>query len=327
MKSAEKKEFENTEQEITKDIRPRQTIIASEKEELTVNTEETVAVSSKKPLAKAGKRSEKAIKIAEEKQAKEVRKVQNATESTDKHSNTPTRNTTTRTIFERKGKKFRKVAEQIEIGKVYSLEESVELAIKTSPVKFDATVELHIRLGLDPRQADQNLRDTLVLPAGTGKTVKVAVFGNDDILPIARDAGADMAASDEFLQQLEKGIIDFDILIVTPAMMPKLGKYARLLGPRGLMPNPKSGTVTNDVAKAVTEAKAGRLEYRIDSTGNVHVGFGKVSFGTDKLMQNVQAILRSIKANKPSSLKGIYIRSAHVATTMGPSIPVNTSEL
>lgn len=280
-----------------------------------------------KATAKAGKRSEKALKEAEEKEAKELRKAAQKEEEMQEGEKPKVQQKAARSVLERKGKKFRKVAEQIEAGKVYSLKEALALATKTSPVKFDATVEFHARLGVDPRQADQNLRDTIVLPAGTGRTVKVAVFADDAGVAAAKKAGADIAASDEFLQQLEKGEINFDILVATPAMMPKLGKYARLLGPKGLMPNPKSGTVTTDITKAVTEAKAGRLEYRVDSTGIIHAGIGKVSFGEEKLLQNAQALMTSIKNNKPASLKGTYVKSVFITTSMGPSITVNTAEL
>lgn len=273
--------------------------------------------------AKAGKRSEKSLKEAEAKKAKQERKANTAEAiSAPKPPQKPARS-----ILERKGKNFRKAAEQLEAGKQYNLNQATELAVKTSPVKFDATVELHIRLAVDPRQADQNIRDMVTLPAGTGKTLRVAVLADPDGITAAKKAGADMASGDEFLQNLDKGIINFDLLISTPAFMPKLGKYARLLGPKGLMPNPKSGTVTADVAKAVTEAKAGRVEYRIDSTGIVHVGVGKVSFGGDKLLQNVRAVLDSIKQNKPASIKGNYVRSLYLATSMGPSIAVATSEV
>jgi large subunit ribosomal protein L1 len=278
-----------------------------------------------KPLAKAGKRSEKAIKEVEQKQAKEDRKA--ATKEAEAEGKPKQPKKPTRTQLERKGKNYRKLAEQIDKTKVYSLKEALELATKTSPVKFDATVEMHVRLGVDPRQADQNLRDIVVLPAGTGKKIRIAVFADADGVAAAKKAGADIAASEEFLQQLDKGTFDFDVLISTPAMMAKLGKYARALGPKGLMPNPKSGTVTNDVAKAVTEAKAGRVEYRIDSTGIVHVGVGKVSFGTEKLEQNTRAILSSLKANKPTSLKKAYVLSIFIASSMGPSIPVEITEL
>ncbi len=280
-----------------------------------------------KPLAKAGKRSEKALKEAEEKQAKDERKIAKKEAETEETAKPKVQQKPARSILERKGKKFRKLAEQIDTKKIYGLKEALELATKTSPVKFDATVELHVRLGVDPRQADQNLRDTIVLPAGSGKTVRVAVFADADQLEGAKKAGADVTGAEEFLQQLDKGTINFDILVTTPQQMAKLGKYARLLGPKGLMPNPKSGTVTTDITKAVAEAKAGRVEYRVDSTGIVHVGIGKVSFGGDKLLQNCQALLNSIKNNKPSSLKGNYVKSIYITTSMGPSIPVEITEI
>jgi ribosomal protein L1 len=275
-------------------------------------------------IAKAGKRSAKAIAETEEKQAKEERKSATKEAEADQKPKQVQRATSK---LDRSGKGYRKAAEQVEKGKLYSLKEALDLAVKTSHVKFDATVELHVNLGVDPRQADQNLRDTIVLPAGTGNKVRVAVLAEADDAAAAKKAGADIAGSDEFLQQLDKGKFDFDILVATPMMMAKLGKYARVLGPKGLMPNPKSGTVTTDVVKAVTEAKAGRVEYRVDTTGIVHVGAGKVSFGADKLGQNVKAILASIKHNKPSSLKSAYVKSIHLATTMGPSIKVDTSEI
>lgn len=276
--------------------------------------------------AKAGKRSAKSIAETEEKQAKEERKASKKAAEAEE-AQKPKQVQKVRSKLERRGKGFRQAAEQIEAGKAYSLAEAMELAIKTSHVKFDATVELHVRLGVDPRQADQNIRDIVALPAGTGKTVRVAVFADADDVAIAKKAGADTAGSDEFLQQLDKGTVDFDVLIATPAMMPKLGKYARLLGPKGLMPNPKSGTVTADVTKGISDAKAGRVEYRVDSTGIVHLGVGKVSFGKDKLADNTRAVLASIKGNRPSSIKGTYVKSIFVTTTMGPSISVDSSEL
>lgn len=276
-------------------------------------------------LAKAGKRSAKAVAKTEEKQAKEERKTKAATTETEQKPKPAQK--PARSRLERRGKKFRKAAEQIDRTKQYSLAEAIDLAIKSSPVKFDATVELHVRLSVDPRQADQNIRDIVVLPAGTGKTLRVAVLADPDGVTAAQKAGADIAGGDEFLQQLEKGKIDFDVLVAMPSMMPKLGKYARLLGPKGLMPNPKSGTVTNDVTKAVKDAKAGRVEYRVDSTGIVHVGSGKVSFGNDKLTQNVKALLASIKGNKPASVKSAYVKSVYLTTSMGPSVAVDIAEL
>jgi large subunit ribosomal protein L1 len=273
-----------------------------------------------KATAKAGKRSEKGLKEAEEKQAKEERKAHAAEAKADDAEAPKKTVKPARTRLERKGKNFRKAAEQIEKGKAYSLAQALELATKTSSVKFDATVELHINLNVDPKHADQNIRDNLVLPAGTGKKVRVAVF--DD----AKVEGADVSGVDTILKNLEKNIIDFDVLVATPAQMAKLGKYARVLGPRGLMPNPKSGTVTNDTAKAVAEAKAGRVEYRVDSTGIVHVGIGKVSFGAKKLGDNASALLASIRGNKPASVKSNYIKSIHVASTMGPGITVDSNQ-
>lgn len=292
-------------------------IAAAPQAEAAVVTEEAPAKEVK--VAKAGKRSAKGIEEAEAKTEK-IEHQHHRDEETAEAEKPKQPVKPTRTRLERRGKNFRKSAELVEKGKVYSLKEALELAPKTSSVKFDASVELHINLGVDPRQADQNIRASLVLPAGTGKTVRVAVFADDKV------TGADLSGIETITAELEKGTIGFDTLIATPANMPKLGKYARLLGPRGLMPNPKSGTVTTDLQKAVDEAKAGRVEYRVDSTGIVHVGVGKVSFGTEKLMQNAEAVMNSIKAAKPTSIKGTYIKAVHVATTMGPGITVNPNE-
>jgi large subunit ribosomal protein L1 len=276
-------------------------------------------------VAKAGKRSAKTLKETEEKQAKEERKANKAeVEAKPEHAPTIVR---VRTKLERAGKKLKAAAALVEKDKQYSLKEALDLAIKTSTTSFDSTVELHINLGVDPRQADQNIRDNLVLPNGTGKTVRVAVLAEADDAAAAKKAGADIAGHEDLLKDIEKGKIAFDILIATPQLMAKLGKFARTLGPKGLMPNPKSGTVTTDVVKAVTQAKAGRVEYRVDSTGIVHVACGKVSFGGDKLLENAQAIFASVKANKPASIKGNYVKNITVASTMGPGIKVLVSEL
>lgn len=272
-----------------------------------------------KATAKAGKRSAKSQKEAEEKTAKEERKTHAADGSAEEKPKQAAK--PTRSRLERRGKKFRDAAKLVEAGKNYNLADALELAQKTSPTKFDATVEMHVNLNVDPRHADQNIRDNLVLPAGTGKTVRVAVFDDEKV------TGADLSGVETITKQLDKGELNFDVLVATPAQMPKLGKYARVLGPRGLMPNPKSGTVTTDVTKAVQEAKAGRVEYRVDSTGIVHIGIGKVSFGQKKLLENAQAVVASIKSNKPSSVKGNYVKAAHVSTSMGPSITVSVSEL
>lgn len=283
-------------------------------------------VISEKTAAKAGKRSEKSQRETAEKLEKEARKEsgdsspQEGAES-QKKGKAPV----TRPLIERRGKNYRKVAELVESGKAYGLKDALELATKTNPAKFDASVEIHVRLGVDPRQADQNIRATVVLPHGTGKTVRVAVFAPDADAAAAKKAGADIAGDEDFLKQLDKEELNFDVLVSTPQYMPKLGKYARLLGPRGLMPNPKSGTVAADVAKAVTEAKAGRVEYRVDKQAIVHVAIGKVSFGTDKLADNANAFFESLKSQKPSSLKGNYVKSTNVTTTMGPGIKVENT--
>lgn len=253
-----------------------------------------------KVTAKAGKRSAKSLKESEEKQAKEARKVEKTGEEATPKS--PAKSS--RSKAERAGKKYREAFKLIDQSKSYPLNEALDLATKTSTTKFDASVEMHINLGVDPRQADQNVRDSVVLPAGTGKNIRVAV------------------ADEALLSKLDKEQIDFDVLVATPEFMPKLGKYARLLGPRGLMPNPKSGTVSTDPETAVKEAKAGKVEYRVDQSGIIHLSIGKVSFGPQKLAQNAEAVLASVRAAKPASLKGIYIKSAYVTSTMGPSVKI-----
>lgn len=279
-----------------------------------------------KTAAKAGKRSEKAQKETAEKLEKEARKEAGDTAPQSEEAEAHVKKgkaPIVRPRSERRGKNYRKVAELVEKGKVYSLQEALELATKTNPVKFDASVEVHVRLGVDPRQADQNIRATVSLPNGSGKTVRVAVFAPEADHAGATKAGADVVGDEDFLKQLDREELNFDILVATPAYMPKLGKYARLLGPRGLMPNPKSGTVAADVAKAVTEAKAGRVEYRVDKQAIVHVAIGKVSFGADKLLANANAFFDSLKGQKPASLKGNYVKTASVTTTMGPGIKID----
>ncbi len=305
-----------TEEVVTPEVAETPTVVEAVTE--TVETVETETPTEEKATAKAGKRSAKSLKEADEKQAKEERKAAHAEAEGEDKPKQPVKKARPR--IERQGKKFRDAAKLVEKDKAYSLVEALELAIKSSPVKFDATVEFHINLNVDPRHADQNIRDNLVLPAGTGKKIRVAVFADDKI------DGADVSGIEALTKQLEKGVMDFDILISTPANMPKLGKYARTLGPRGLMPNPKSGTVTTDLGKAVAEAKAGRVEYRVDSTGIVHLGIGKVSFGAVKLEENARAVLASVKSNKPNSVKGTYLKSIYLTTTMGPSMVIANSE-
>ena len=279
---------------------------------------ETEAPAEEEKFAKAGKKSKKHVEEVKAEEERQARKAEKAAEPEKKAGPKPV----TRTRLERRGKNYRKAVEKLEKGKAYNLTDAIKLALETSPVKFDATVEMHFRLGVDPRQADQNIRATVTLPAGTGKTVRVAVFAPLDLAKAAKAAGADIAEDEEFTKRLDKEQLDFDVLISTPQYMPKLGKYARLLGPKGLMPNPKAGTVTTDIEKAVKEAKAGKIEYRVDKQAIVHVGLGKVSFGADKIAENVNAFIESLKSQKPASIKGQYVKSVFISTTMGPSIQV-----
>lgn len=289
----------------------------------TTKVEETLVTD--KPLAKAGKRSEKAIKEVEEKIEKEARKEAGDTtplsEEAEQNSHKGPR-PVTRPHAERRGKSYRELAKQVEATKVYGLAEALDLAVKTNPSKFDASVEVHVRLGVDPRQADQNIRATVSLPNGSGKKVRVAVFAPESEHAAAKKAGADVVGDETFIKQMEAEELNFDILVATPQYMPKLGKFARLLGPRGLMPNPKSGTVATDVAKAVTEAKAGKVEYRVDKQSIVHLAIGKVSFGDKKLAENAKAFFDSLQSQKPSSLKGAYVKTTSISTTQGPGIKV-----
>ena len=288
----------------------------------TVEATEAKQTDNTEQFAKAGKRSKKHVEEVKAEEERQAKKAERAAEDKAAAEKPKGAKPVTRPKIERRGKKYQEAAKLVEKGKEYSLKEALELAAKTNPAKFDASVEAHIRLGVDPRQADQNIRTTIVLPNGNGKTVRVAVFAPLDVAKAAKAAGADIAEDEEFLKQLEKGVIDFDVLISTPAYMPKLGKFARLLGPKGLMPNPKAGTVTMDVEKAVKEAKAGKVEYRVDKQAIVHIGLGKVSFGADKLLENANVFFESLKAQKPASLKGTYVKSAFITTTMGPSIAI-----
>ncbi len=279
----------------------------------------------KESFAKAGKRSAKAAAETEKKIAKEERKAAGDTTSQDPEAEAADRRgpvPVTRPRIERRGKNYRKLAEKVDTSKLYSLSDALKLAVETSATKFDGTVEIHVRLGVDPRQADQNIRSTVSLPNGTGKTVRVAAFVAEADVKAAKEAGADLVGEEAITAALDKEAIDFDVLVATPQLMPKLGKYARLLGPRGLMPNPKSGTVSTNPSQAVKEAKSGKVEFRVDKQGIVHLGIGKVSFGTAKLEQNANVFLSSLNSVKPASLKGSYILSLAISTTMGPGIKV-----
>ncbi|MBW3669622.1 MAG: 50S ribosomal protein L1 [Actinobacteria bacterium] len=222
-----------------------------------------------------------------------------------------------------RGKKYADAAKRYDRDRLHTPGEAIELVKQLAPAKFDETVELAVRLGVDPRKADQIVRGTVALPAGTGKTVRVAVFAAGDAAMAAKEAGADIVGADDLVTQVQGGMLDFDLAIATPDMMGQVGKLGRVLGPRGLMPNPKTGTVTMDVGKAVTEFKGGRVEYRTDKFGNVHVPLGKVSFDQTKLLDNMRAVIDELQRAKPASAKGRYVRSVTVASTMGPGIKVD----
>ncbi len=225
------------------------------------------------------------------------------------------------------GKKYVESAKLVDKTKLYEVKEALELASKTASAKFDETVEMHIRLGVDSRHADQQVRGAVVLPNGTGKKVRVAVFAKGDAAKAAEAAGADIVGEMDLVEKINGGFMDFDVCIATPDMMGLVGRLGKVLGPRGLMPSPKAGTVTPDAAKAVEEAKAGKIEYRLDKTNIIHCPIGKASFGGDKLTENAVALLDAVIKAKPAATKGTYIRSCVVATTMGPGIRVNAAKL
>lgn len=226
----------------------------------------------------------------------------------------------------KKGKKYLEVAKLVDFSKSYSVLEAVNLAQKTSVVNFDATVEVAFRLGIDTRKNDQQVRGAVVLPKGTGKTAKVLVFAKGDKAAEAEKAGADFVGQGEYITKIQQGWFDFDVIVATPDMMGEIGKIGRILGPKGLMPNPKTGTVTMDVVKAVNEIKAGKVEYRAEKSGIIHTPIGKVSFSTEDLAENFKAIQEALSKAKPASSKGTYFKSVSITTTMGPGIKVDTSE-
>ena len=222
------------------------------------------------------------------------------------------------------GKKYVESTKLVEHAKLYEASEALELACKTATAKFDETVECHIRLGVDSRHADQQVRGAVVLPNGTGKDVKVLVFTKGDKVQAALDAGAEYVGAEEYVQKIQsEGWMDFDVVIASPDMMGVVGRLGKVLGPRGLMPNPKAGTVTPDVAKAVKEAKAGKIEYRLDKTNIIHCPIGKASFGVEKLQENFDTLMGAIVKAKPAAAKGQYVKSCVVSATMGPGVKIN----
>ena len=224
------------------------------------------------------------------------------------------------------GKKYVESAKLIDRTKLYDTAEALEITVKGATAKFDETVELHVRLGVDSRHADQQVRGAVVLPNGTGKDVRVAVFAKGDKVDAALAAGAEFVGAEDLMEKIQGGFMDFDVCIASPDMMGLVGRLGKVLGPRGLMPSPKAGTVTPDVAKAVTEAKAGKIEYRLDKTNIIHCPIVKVSFGPEKLKENLDTLMEAVVKAKPAAAKGQYIKSVAVASTMGPGVKINTNK-
>lgn len=222
------------------------------------------------------------------------------------------------------GKNYRESVKALDLTKAYEPADAINAVLSTAKAKFDETVELHVRLGVDPRQADQQVRGTVVLPNGTGKSVKVLVIAKGDKADIAVKAGADIVGAEEIIAKIQsENYLDFDVVITSPDMMGQMGRVARILGPKGLMPSPKSGTVTTDIEKAIKETKAGKVEYRVDKTAIIHCPIGKKSFGAEKLLENFNALMEAIVKAKPAAAKGTYIKSVYSASTMGPGVKVN----
>jgi len=228
----------------------------------------------------------------------------------------------------KRGRKYQEAAAKVDRDKYYSRAEAIKLIKETATTKFDPTVEVHLRLGVDPRHADQQVRDVVVLPHGLGKTVRILVFAEGEDARLAEEAGADYIADDEMIKKIQGGWVDFDVAIAVPSMMGKVGRLGRILGPRGLMPNPRAGTVAPgpDLPNLIEEAKAGRVEFRVDRTANVHAPIGKASFSEEQLMDNLQTIIEAIKRARPASTKGTYVRRVTVANTMGPGIRLDAAE-
>jgi large subunit ribosomal protein L1 len=228
----------------------------------------------------------------------------------------------------KRGRKYREAAAKVDRDKFYSRAEALKLIKETAVTKFDPTVEIHLRMGVDPRHADQQVRDVVVLPHGLGKTVRILVFAEGEDAKIAQDAGADYIADDETIKRIQDGWTDFDVAIAVPSMMGKVGRLGRVLGPRGLMPNPRAGTVApgEDLPRLIEEARAGRVEFRVDRTANIHSPIGKASFSEEQLLDNLKTLLDAIKRARPAAVKGAYIRRITLANTMGPGIRVDTNE-
>lgn len=227
----------------------------------------------------------------------------------------------------KRSKRMKQIDQMIDLNKEYSLEDAIQLLKKCPPTKFDQSLNMALKIGIDVKKSDQQVRGTVSLPHGTGQVIKLVVIAKGDKVKEALDAGADFAGADELLEKIKNGWTDFSALISTPDMMREVGKLGKVLGPRGLMPTPKAGTVTNDIAKAVKEVKAGKIEFKVDKTGNINNAVGKISFKADQLVENVMPLLQAILRAKPASAKGIFLRSMYLSTTMGPGLKINLQAL
>lgn len=308
-------------EEIVEEVTP----VVEEATEETTEVEDVVEESTEEEVfTKAGKHSKKAVTEAEE----EARKAK-AAEAKDEEPVRVEKVAVVHTpnMKKRHGKGYVASLEKVDRNNRYDLAEGLKLAKETSNVKFDASLELHFNLGVDPRQADQMVRASVVLPHGTGKSIRIAVVADEAGVKAAKAAGADLAGGEELIAKIAKGEMNFDKLIATPAMMPALGKLAKVLGPKGLMPNPKSGSVTADVATAVSEAKAGKVEFRIDKQAIVHQIIGKVSFTDEQLLENAKEIVNAVMKAKPSAAKGTYVKAISVASSMGPGVKLDVNSV
>ncbi|MDP4038469.1 MAG: 50S ribosomal protein L1 [bacterium] len=273
----------------------------------------------KTPLAKAGKRSKKAIAKIKEKEIKQQRKTLAPPEQSKKKV------ITVKNLLKAHSKSYRQALKEIDRQKYYDLSEAIGMIKKLSNVKFDASLEIHINLGINPKQADQNIRGSVIMPEGIGKKVKVAVLANEKLTKDLKAAGADICDEGDLLTAISKAKLDFDVLVSTPEQMVKLGRYAKVLGPKGLMPSPKSGTVTVDPVKIVKEIKSGRIEFRNDSYGILHLLIGKKSFKASDLLANARALLKAVSQARPSTIKTTYIKSIYLSSTMSPSVKVDVA--
>lgn len=316
------KKKEEIQEEITEEVIEETTPIEEAPVEEVV--EDNGEAEKEEKFTKAGKHSKKAVAEAE---AEEARKAKAAEKKDEEAPKEKPKVVHVPNMKKRHGKGYVASLQKVDRNNRYNLAEGLKLAKETSNVKFDASLELHFNLGVDPRQADQMVRANVVLPHGTGKSLRIAVVADEAGVAAAKKAGADLAGGDDLIAKIAKGEMNFDKLIATPSMMPALGKLAKVLGPKGLMPNPKSGSVTPDVATAVTEAKAGKVEFRIDKQAIIHQVIGKVSFTDEQLLENAKELVNAVMKAKPSSAKGTYVKAISVASSMGPGVKLDVNSV